>query len=267
MISVTRRLTSAKRIVVKVGTSVLTERHGDQLSPDRVQAIADQVAAVHRAGREVIVVTSGAIGAGMRILGYRARPRDLPRLQAASAVGQGRLMHLYESAFAHRGFHAAQLLITKDDLHDRRRLNVKATLTTLLAAGVIPVINENDSVSVEEIRVGDNDQLAAHVAVLAEAQLLILLSDVAGFYTNPDGGGARRGVVRQVRGVTPALARLARGSRKATSTGGMQTKLLAAKLATAHGIPTMVVDGHGAEILTDVVVRGQNPGTIFLPEA
>jgi len=257
--------TRARRIVVKVGTSVLTEVGGDQLSPARVQAIAAQVARVHRARREIIVVTSGAIGAGMRILGYRARPRALPRLQAASAVGQGRLMHLYESAFAEQGFHAAQLLLTREDLQDRRRLNVQAALKTLLTAGVIPVINENDSVSTEEIRVGDNDQLAAHVATLAEAQLLILLSDVNGFRRDPDDPATVMRVVPLTPGVTPRHARRAHGSRRVISTGGMRTKVLAARIAAASGIPTVIANGHAADVLTDIVLAGKNPGTLFMP--
>lgn len=253
-------LTKARRIVVKVGTSVLTERHGDQLSPARVHVLAAQMATIRRARREVIVVTSGAIAAGMRILGYRRRPKDLPRLQAASAVGQGRLMHLYESAFAEQGFHAAQLLLTRDDLQDRRRLNVKATLGTLLAAGVIPVINENDSVSTDEIRVGDNDQLAAHVAVLAQAQLLLILSDVDGFRLDP-----RRRFLRVVRRITAAHRRAAGGSARAMSTGGMATKLLAAQIGMEEGIRTVIVDGHEHDVLTRVLLDGEPCGTLFTP--
>ncbi|OGX41258.1 MAG: glutamate 5-kinase [Omnitrophica WOR_2 bacterium RIFCSPHIGHO2_02_FULL_68_15] len=257
-------LTRAKRIVVKVGTSVLTERGGDQLSPARVHAIAEQVAAVHRAGRQVLVVTSGAIGAGMRILGYRSRPTELSRLQAASAVGQGRLMHLYESAFAEQGCHAAQLLLTKEDLRGRRRLNAKATLKTLLGAGVIPVINENDSVSVEEIRVGDNDQLAAHVAVLADAQLLMILSDVDGFRPDPRDPTT---IARVIHAITPAITRAAGGSTKATSTGGMQTKLSAARIGMAHQIRTLVVNGHDYDVLTGTLLNGEARGTLFTPFA
>lgn len=255
-------LRSATRIVVKVGTSVLTERGGDQLSPARVRAIAAQVAQVHRARREVIVVTSGAIAAGMRILGYRARPKVLHNLQAASAVGQGRLMHLYEVAFARHGFHAAQLLLTKDDLRGQRRLNAKATLATLLAAGTIPVINENDSVSTDEIRVGDNDQLAAEVAVLAEAQLLIILTDVDGFHD------PRTSVVipRVSRVDLDAVQHLAKGTDKVTSAGGMQTKLLAAQLVMDHHIPLVVANGSGgSEALIEIVLDGRNPGTVFTP--
>lgn len=253
-------LKTAKRIVVKVGTSVLTERGGDQLSPSRVHAIAEQVAAVRRAGREVLVVTSGAIGAGMRILSYRHRPNELSRLQAASAVGQGRLMHLYESAFAEQGCHAAQLLLTKEDLRGQRRRNVQATLTTLLKAGVIPVINENDSVSTDEIRVGDNDQLAAHVAVLARAHLLMILSDVDGFRLDPRDPLK---IERVVRAITPAIRRAAGGSTKATSTGGMQTKLLAAQIARREGIGTMLVNGYDHDALTSVLLDGASRGTLF----
>lgn len=257
--------TPPRRIVVKVGTSVLTERGGDQLSPARVQVIAAQVARLHRARRQVIVVTSGAIAAGMRILGYRHRPTALARLQAASAIGQGRLMHLYELAFAGHGCHAAQLLLTRDDLHDGRGLNVKATLATLLAAGVIPVVNENDSVSTDEIRVGDNDQLAAHVAILARAQLLVLLSDVAGFFRNPRDPATLIKTIVLPDGRPAAEQRHAGASRKATSVGGMRTKLLAAALAMTHRIPTVIADGHVADVLRTIVLRGLNPGTCFVP--
>lgn len=253
-------LTGARRIVVKVGTSVLTEPGGDQLSPSRVHAIAEQVAKVHRAGREVIVVSSGAIAAGMQILGYRHRPTALPRLQAASSVGQGRLIHLYESAFAEQGFHAAQLLLTRDDLQGPRRRNVRATLTTLLAAGTIPIINENDSVAVDEIRVGDNDQLSAHVAVLAGAQLLILLSDVNGLRQKKDDPTT---LIHWAPGISPSLRRLADESDKATSTGGMRTKLLAAQIAVSANIVTIITDGRQPQALTDVVLDGQQRGTAF----
>lgn len=257
-------LTSAKRIIVKVGTSVLTERGGDQLSPARVHEMAEQVANVHRAGREVIVVTSGAIGAGMRILGYVHRPKNLARLQAASAVGQGRLMQLYESAFAERGFHAAQLLLTKEDFLGQRRRNAKATLDTLVTAGVIPVINENDSVSTDEIRVGDNDQLAAHVAVLAEAQLLMILSDVDGFLFRPGLKHSAR-VEPVIHKITPAIRRAAGGSATATSTGGMQTKLLAAQIAMEKNIRTVITNGHCHDVLTSALLNGEGRGTLLTP--
>ena len=254
-------LKSANRIVVKVGTSVLTEHGGDQLSPARVEAIAKDVGRIHREHREVIVVTSGAIAAGMHVLGYKARPKDLHNLQAASAVGQWRLMALYEQAFKRHGFHAAQLLLTKDDLEDRRKLNVKATLDTLLNAGIIPVINENDSVSTEEIRVGDNDHLAAHVAVLAGAQLLIILTDVNGFY---EAGTSK--VIRQIsRKDLDSVAQWAKGTDKATSAGGMQTKLSAAKLTTAKGIPLVIANGGGSYTWTEIALAGHNPGTVFMP--
>jgi len=257
--SLSQTFKSAKRIVVKVGTSVLTERGGDQLSPARVATIAKQVGRIHRAHREIIVVTSGAIAAGMHVLRYKTRPRALQHLQAASAVGQWRLMALYEQAFKRQGFHAAQLLLTKNDLEDRRKLNVKATLDTLLNAGIIPVINENDSVSTEEIRVGDNDQLAAHVAVLAGAQLLIILTDDA---LRND----KWEIVPQVSRADIRLAKSwAKDTNKATSAGGMQTKLLAAELATAQGIQLVIANAGGSYTLTQVVLEGKNPGTVFTP--
>ncbi len=252
-------LKSAKRIVVKVGTSVLTERGGDQLSPARVEAIAKQIGRIHRASREVIVVTSGAIAAGMHVLGYKARPKDLHNLQAASAVGQWRLMALYEQAFKRHGFHAAQLLLTKDDLEDRRKLNVKATLDTLLHAGIIPVINENDSVSTEEIRVGDNDRLAAYVAALADAQAIVIWTD-DGFRND------QWEIVPHVsRADLPLAKSWAKGTNKATSAGGMQTKVEAADFATARGIQLVIANAGGSYTLSQIVLDGKNPGTVFTP--
>ena len=253
-------LKTAKRIVVKVGTSVLTEPGKDRLSPARVRDIAQRVGEVHRAGREVIVVTSGAIAAGMDVLGYRARPKDLHQLQAASAVGQWRLMSLYEQAFGQQNFHAAQMLLTNDDLKHRRQ-NIKATLNTLLERRVIPVINENDSVSTEEIRVGDNDQLAAHVAVLAGADLLIILTDVNGLRNDA------AQVVQQVsRAELNKAKQWARGTDKATSAGGMRTKLLAAELVTDKNIRLAMADGSsGGYVLTQIALEGKNPGTLFTP--
>lgn len=252
-------LKDAKRIVVKFGTSVLTEPGGDQLSPALVEAFAKEVGKIHREHREVIVVTSGAIAAGMQVLGYEARPKDLHNLQAASAVGQWRLMALYEQAFTRQGFHAAQLLLTKEDLKEQRRLNVKATLDTLLKAGVIPVINENDSVSTDEIRVGDNDQLAAHVAILADAQSIIIWTD-DGFRND------KWEIVPQVSRADLDLAKTwAKDTNKATSAGGMQTKLQAADLATAQGIHLVIANAGGSYTLTQVVLEGKNPGTVFTP--
>ncbi len=260
--NVAQMIQKASRVVIKVGTSVLTDAKSKKLSYVKVQAIAKQVAQIHKANRQVLVVSSGAIGAGMRSLGYKSRPHDLSKLQAASAVGQGKLMHLYESAFSHQGFHAAQILLTRDDLHDRRRyLNAKATLSTLLSAGVIPVVNENDTISTEEIRVGDNDQLAGLVAALAEADLLILLSDVDGFCR----GGRGTELIPVVTKVTAELERLAKGSGKATSTGGMKTKLQAAKASMASGIPMLMANGHKANVLSDAVLKGKWRGTLFLP--
>lgn len=254
-------MTSAKRLVVKVGTSVLTPPGGAQLSQQRVHDIAKQVGDIHRQGREIIVVTSGAIAAGMRVLGYTARPTQLDQLQAASAIGQWRLMALYEKAFSEQGFHAAQILLTRDDFQDQRRRNVKATLDTLLRAGVIPVINENDSVSTEEIRVGDNDQLAAQVAMLAGAPLLIILTDVDGL--------RRPGTTVPIAEVTRAeldeVERWAKDTDKATSAGGMRTKVLAARLAMEHEITLVVANGGGGPTLTKIALEGQPLGTVFNP--
>ena len=176
-----RALASARRIVVKVGTRLLTDIPGTE-KRDRVTALVSELARLRDCGYEVLLVTSGAIGAGMVVLGTDRRPTSLPRLQAHAAVGQSRLMYLYESACTSHGFHCAQILLTSEDLFDRERhLNVVCCLEALLSEGVLPVVNENDSVSVEEIKFGDNDILAAYTAAMLRAELTVLLTTVEGF--------------------------------------------------------------------------------------
>ena len=248
----------AKRWVVKVGTSVLTEEEGSQVSRHCVQAIASEIISLCRNGKEVILVTSGAIGIGMGVLGLKSRPRDLAKLQAAAATGQGKLMQWYTSRMEEDGFHSAQVLLTRGDLEDhQRRLNVKATLETLLAAGIVPIINENDTVSTEEICYGDNDLLSAHVAALVGADLLLILTDVDQLI-GPDGP------LHVVKGITLELERAARGTDKPSSTGGMHTKLEAARIALHHGIPMAVMSGRGRVNLAKLVVEADGRGTWFI---
>ncbi|MBI3303248.1 MAG: glutamate 5-kinase, partial [Deltaproteobacteria bacterium] len=176
-----RILGRTRRVVVKVGSSTLSSTHG--IKRESVAHIARSLAELHTAGTEVVLVTSGAVAAGMSRLGMKERPRTIPAKQAAAAVGQIALMALYEKDFSAHGVRVAQILLTHDDLaHRRRYLNAKHTMCTLLEAGVIPIVNENDTVAVEEIQLGDNDNLSALVAVLVEADLLVILSDVAGLY-------------------------------------------------------------------------------------
>ena len=251
---------TAKRLVVKVGTSVLTELDQGRVAQYCVQALAAEVAALWRSGKQVVIVTSGAIGVGMGVLNLKGRPRELAKLQAAAATGQGRLMQWYSTQFEKEGLHAAQILLTREDLESPKRYrNAKATLATLLGAGVVPIINENDTVSVEEIRYGDNDVLSAHVAVLIGADLLVLMSDVDRFR----GPSGLQTVVTEI---TPELRKAAGGTTKAVSTGGMRTKLEAAKIVMASGIPMVFMNGRRPNALVKMVLEKEFCGTWFVPK-
>ncbi len=249
------------RIVVKVGTSFLTDpNHLSRVTSHVVQSVASEIAALSKRNKEVILVTSGAIGAGMTVLGLKRRPAELPQLQAAAATGQSLLMQWYASRFKEEGLHVAQILLTRGDLEDsRRKMNAKATILTLLKSGIVPIINENDTVAVEEIRYGDNDILSAHVAVLVGADLLILLSDVDQLIGPEE-------PLRIITEITPELERFARGTTKAVSTGGMQTKLEAAKVVMGSGIPMALINGRGRNNLVDLFLGGEDRGTWFLPK-
>lgn len=247
----TRIAQKAKRWVIKVGTSVLTDERELQVTRYCVQAVASEIVSLWKSGKEAILVTSGAIGIGMGVLDLKTRPKELAKLQAAAATGQGKLMQWYTSRMEEDGFHAAQVLLTREDLEDpQRRRNVKATLETLLKAGIVPIINENDTVSTEEIRYGDNDLLSAHVAALIGADLLLLLTDV-GQLLGPEGP------LHHVTEITPELERAARGTDKESSTGGARTKFEAAKIAMAHGIPMGVINGRGRANLLELLAASK----------
>jgi glutamate 5-kinase len=249
--------------VVKVGSGLIAD---PSLGPDpaRIGLLVAELAALEAAGVELALVTSGAIAAGTARLGLPTRPRSIPEKQAAAAVGQASLMWHYEQAFGTHGKRVAQILLTQDDLSDRHRyLNARNTLLTLLRYRVLPIVNENDTVAVEEIKVGDNDNLAAHVAHLVEADLLVLLSDIDGLYTgdprrDPD---ARR--IERVEVITPEMERQA-GGEGMLGTGGMVTKLQAAQKAMAAGIPMIIADGRRPSVLR-AVARGEPIGTYFAP--
>jgi glutamate 5-kinase len=252
----------AKRIVVKVGTAVVTDDRG-YLDHSQIDRIADQIGGLLRQ-TEVLVVSSGAIGAGMGILGMVKRPSTLPELQAAAAVGQGHLMQAYSGAFEKRGFHAAQVLLTQEDFDDRRRyLNVRNTLNALAGIGVVPVINENDTVSVDEIRFSDNDILAALVTNLTRADLLIILTNVDGLYDgDPSAGSAC--VMCVVENINDELKRyVAKGSSR-LGRGGMASKLEAASMAAAAGEMVVIANGRTDDVLTNIV-KGGDVGTVILP--
>ncbi|SMB92845.1 glutamate 5-kinase [Thermanaeromonas toyohensis ToBE] len=259
-----RTLRNSKRLVVKVGTSTLTHPSG-KLNLERLERVVRELADQVNAGRQVILVTSGAVGAGMGRLGLKEKPRTLPEKQAAAAVGQGILMHMYEKLFAEYGIIVAQILLTRDDLADRRRyLNARHTLGTLLRLGVLPIINENDTVAVEEIRVGDNDTLSALVAGLVDADVLILLTDSEGLYTSNPQTCPEAKLIHVVEEITPEIESLAGGSSSTWSTGGMVTKIQAARLATSFGIPVVIASGFLPGQVA-AILRGEEVGTLFLP--
>lgn len=255
-------LKNAVRIVVKLGTGVLTDSH-KQPDPAQMGQLAAQLAGQRRAGKEVVVVSSGAVGAGMGALGYEKRPSELAELQACAAVGQSRLMATYERLFGAYGLAVAQVLITHEDLeHHERHLNARNTLITLLRLGVVPVINENDAVSFTELKFGDNDTLSALVASLLPADLLVILTNVDGLIEAYGQPGAR--TIPTVERIDSALERLAGGTTSATSVGGMSSKLQAAKIAVRSGIPLVIASGRKKDSLARIVA-GEEEGTLFVP--
>ena len=253
---------SAKTIVVKVGTNVLSKAD-DTLDLSRIEALCDQVLRILDTGRKVVMVSSGAIGAGIGILGLKERPKDLPHLQAAAAVGQAHLIRLYNDCLERRGYHAAQLLLTANDFKNRARyLNVRNTLNTLFESPVVPIINENDTVSIAEIKFGDNDQLAAMVTGLMDSPLLVILSVVAGLYDGDPSQPTSR-LIPLVESWDDALRTLAVESKSTRGTGGMQSKLEAVRIATAVGEDVIIADGTLPKVL-DEILAGRDVGTLFL---
>lgn len=253
---------SARTWVVKVGTSVLTGSNG-ALDPARIGHLAEQISAVTATGRRVALVSSGAVGAGVGQLGLAKRPDNLRQLQAAAAIGQAYLIRAYDEGFRQHGRHAAQLLLTHEDFDTRARyLNMRNTLTALFDYDAVPVINENDTISVDEIKFGDNDKLAAMVANLLQAPLLIILSVVDGLYQSDPGSSGLGEVVPLVRDVDEVL-NLAGESRSAGGTGGMRSKLEAAGMVTRAGGSVIIASGKQPEPLTRIL-RGESVGTVFL---
>ena len=260
-----RKLGRLRRVVVKVGTSLLTLPSGG-LDPDRIASLARELAAVKRE-REVVLVSSGAIAAGVARLGLGARQRSIPETQAAAAVGQSALMQHYEVAFKRHGTAVGQVLLTADDISDRARyLNARNTLLALLKLGVLPIVNENDTVAVEEIKVGDNDNLSALVASLIDADLLVLLTDVDGLYTSDPATDPRAEKLDTVEAVTDEIERLVWRRSGAGSVGGMATKLQAAQKAAAAGVPMVIASGRVSRVL-EGILAGEPVGTYFAPKA
>ncbi len=260
-----RFLKDARRVVVKIGSSLVASK-GTGLRPERIEQLAADVAAVKRSSREVLVVSSGAIVSGIQKLGLAAYPKSLPEKQAAAAVGQSRLMWAYEKAFESLGQKVAQVLLTHQDLADRKRfLNARHTLAALIGFGVIPIVNENDTVAVDEIRFGDNDNLAAQVAHLVDADLLVILSDVAGLYSEDPRTNADAALIPLVTDITKDIERRAGATRSFEGTGGMATKIQAAKTVSEYGGATLIMSGEQAGLLPSVF-DGAEAGTFILPK-
>ena len=261
-----RLLGQVRRVVVKIGSSLIaTKAHG--LDQKRVSVYAGEVARLRRAGYEVILVSSGAIASGVAKLGLRHLLRSLPEKQAAAAVGQSRLMWAYEKSFKARRLKVAQVLLNHDDLTDRKRfLNARNTLAMLLSLGVIPIINENDTVAVEEIRFGDNDNLAGLVTHLVDAQLLVILSDVEGLLTEDPRVNAQATLIPEVESVTREIEALAGTTPGLEGIGGMASKIQTAKKVAAYGVPTVIAGGHHAPVLLQIL-KGKRIGTMVHPHA
>lgn len=257
-------LRQASRIVVKVGSSSLTHPTG-KLNYDQLEKLVRQIADMQNQGKEVILVSSGAVGAGMGKLGLKNRPKSMPEKQAVAAIGQGLLMHMYEKFFAEYGVVVAQVLLTRDDISERKRfLNAKNTLHTLIQLGVIPIINENDTVANEELKFGDNDTLSALVASLVEADLLILLSDIDGVYTANPRTNKDAKLIDVIEDITPEIFEAAGGAGSGVGTGGMVTKLQAGKIAVCSGVAMVIADSFKQGVLKGIIA-GESIGTLFYP--
>ncbi|MCU7847341.1 MAG: glutamate 5-kinase [Candidatus Thiodiazotropha sp. (ex Lucinoma kastoroae)] len=258
------KIATSKRWVVKIGSALLTA-DGKGLSHKVLSGWVEQMAALRHAGHEVVLVSSGAVAEGMSRMGWSTRPHNLNELQAAAAIGQMGLVHAWESCFQQYGLHTAQILLTRDDLDDRSRyLNARSTLRTLLELGVVPVVNENDTVTTDELRFGDNDTLAALVANLIEADLLVLLTDQDGLFDadprfNPDAT-----LINETRIDNPQLDEVAGGSVGGLGLGGMVTKVRAARLAARSGTGTVIAAGRQDRVV-EAISRGDTIGTLLVP--
>ena len=256
-------LKSAARLVVKLGTGVLTDSC-KQPDPAQLGQLVAQIAALRKAGKEIVLVTSGAVGAGMGALGCEKRPTELAELQACAAVGQSRLMASYAELFAKHNLHVAQVLLTHDDLeHHERHLNARNTLVTLLQRGVVPIINENDAVSSTELKFGDNDKLSALVAALLPADLLVILTTVDGVIENF--GGPNSKTIPLIGKIDAGLEKIARGTDSETAVGGMASKIQAAKIAVRSGIPLVIASGRKKNVLARILA-GETEGTLFVAQ-
>ena len=261
-----RKISERKRIVVKVGTSTLTHRTG-RLNIRQVELLTKTLADIYNAGHEVILVSSGAIGLGMGKLGLKERPKDTPGKQACAAVGQCELMYLYDDLFSNYGISVAQMLLTKYILLDDRRQNVENALETLLSMGTIPVVNENDTVAIDELEleVGENDSLAAIVATIAKADLLIIMTDREGLYSADPGKDENAELISVVHEIDDRIRNLAGDAGTSLGTGGMKTKIHAVEIAYEAGIDVVLMNGKRPRKLYDLF-DDKEVGTLFTLE-
>ena len=252
---------NAVRVVVKIGTSTLTYNNG-KLNLFRIEKLVRELADLANQGKEIILVTSGAVGAGLDRLGSTERPKTIPEKQAVAAIGQGILMHMYEKLFAEYGQIVAQVLLTRENsVKHKLYINSRNTLLTLLKMGVIPVINENDAIAIDELKIGDNDTLSATVATIVDADLLIILSDIEGVFTaNPQNDPTAQ-LIEEITDITPEIEELAGGAGSKLGTGGMYTKIQAAKIAVNAGV-TMVIASGALEGVVRNILSGEKIGTI-----
>ena len=260
--SARHQLRSAKRIVVKVGTSTLTHPSGG-MNLHRIEHLVRELIDEANQGKDILLVSSGAIAAGMNALGLAERPASVPARQALAAIGQGALLHIYEKLFHEYGRTMAQVLLTKENAaRHHQYMNSRNALLALLGMNVIPVINENDAVAVDEIKIGDNDNLSAVVAALVDADALIILSDIDGVYTANPRTDTSAKLISEIPEITPEIERIAGGAGSAQGTGGMQTKIEAAKIAQNAGV-TMVIARGDEDGIVRSILRGEEIGTLF----
>lgn len=256
------QLINARRIVVKVGTSTLTYGTG-KLNYQRIEKLARTLADLANQGKQIVLVTSGAVAAGMERAGLDTKPSSIPRKQALAAVGQGILMHVYEKLFGEYGQTVAQVLLTRENsIRHNQYINSRNALLTLLEMEIIPIVNENDAISVDELKIGDNDTLSAIVATLIDADALIILSDIKGLYTANPQNDPTAELIEEIREITPEVEHLAGGAGSTLGTGGMFTKIQAAKIAVSSGVAMVIASGDNPEIIRDVLA-GKPEGTIF----
>lgn len=257
-------LQNVKSVVIKLGTGILTDSD-NKIDPAQIEAVASQASALRQMGLDVIIVSSGAVGAGMGTLGFQKRPTGLGDLQACAALGQVHLLHAYSGAFKKHDIAVAQVLLTHEDLkHKERHLNARNTLESLLNNGVIPIVNENDAVSFTELQFGDNDKLSALVACLVPVDLLIILTSAEGLIRRFGKPDAER--ISLVKKIDDEIKELAGGTTAVTAKGGMKTKIEAAEIVTRSGLPMLIANGRDTQILAGIM-DGEDIGTLFVPES